>query len=86
MYGSVRKKFRLSADTTAVASPGARPPISATTMVRAMKTNARFDADTRARSGVSATPSATAPPTPMTNHTLPRSLWLMATSLRGEKP
>jgi len=48
-YGSVRKKLRLIAETTAVTSPGPRPPSSATTIVNARKTNARFEADVAER-------------------------------------
>jgi N-6 DNA Methylase len=61
-------QFRLSADTTAVASPAPRPPTSATTIVSARKAKARFDADVTARSGMRATPSIMAPMAPIAIH------------------
>src|SRR5215475_10325504 len=63
-YGSVRKKLRLMADTTAVSSAADRPPISAITMVKARKAKARLEAGVRVRSGTSAPPRASAPRPP----------------------
>src|ERR1700675_2097410 len=69
MYGSVRKKLSVMADTTAVITAAVRPPSSATTIVKAMKTKARFDAEVSERSGISTKPSARPPSAPITIHT-----------------
>ena len=79
-YGSVRKKFRLRAEISAVTSAGPRPAISATTIVKARKANARLAAVTVLRSEISAMPSARAPRAPITVHTIVWSLRPMATS------
>ena len=68
MYGSVRKKLSVMADTTAVTRAAERPPSSATTIVKAMKTKARFDAEVSERSGISTKPSARPPSAPATIH------------------
>jgi hypothetical protein len=66
-YGSVRKKSRLRADATAVASAAVRPPNSPTRIVRARNTKVKFEAMVKARTGTRAMPSSTAAsgPTPM---------------------
>src|SRR6185503_1081618 len=69
MYGSVKKKFSVKADTIAVTMAAERPPSSATTIVKAMKTKARFDAEVRERRGISMKPSARPPSAPITIHT-----------------
>src|SRR5215467_445768 len=63
-YGSVRKKLRLMADTTAVSSAADRPPTSAITIVKARKAKARLDAGVSVRSGTSTTPRVSAPRPP----------------------
>src|SRR5262249_31004976 len=72
-YGSVRKKFRLMAPTTAATSAAVRPPNSATTITNATKAKARLEADVTARRGTKATPSAMAPRTPAGTQMPPRS-------------
>ena len=52
----MRKKFRLRAAVTAVSRAAARPPHSATTMMRAMKTNVKFEAVVKPRNGTRAMP------------------------------
>jgi hypothetical protein len=79
-YGSVRKKFRLRADMSAVTSAGPRPPTSATTIVKAMKANARLAAATTPRSGISRMPSAIAPSAPVTVQISPWSSPLIVAS------
>src|SRR4026208_296098 len=68
MYGSGRKKLSVRADTTAGTRAAERPPSSATTIVKAMKTKARFDAEVSERSGISMRPSARPPSAPATIH------------------
>src|SRR5262245_52449098 len=63
-YGSVKKKSRLMADATAVTSAAVRPPNSATMIVNARNTNARFEADVTDRSGIRAMPSSKDPRSP----------------------
>lgn len=64
-YGWVRKKLRLSAEETAVASAAQRPPNSATTIVKTMNAKARLEAGVTPRNGISATPSAIAASGPL---------------------
>ena len=63
-YGSIRKKLRLRAETTAVTSPAVRPPSSATTMVKIRKTKARLEAAVSVRNGINRMPRAMAPMPP----------------------
>jgi hypothetical protein len=59
-YGWVRKKLRLRVDETAVATAAHRPPSSATTMMRARKTNVRLEAVVTSLNGINAIPRRTA--------------------------
>ncbi len=66
------------ADTSAVTSAGPRPPSSATMIVKATNTKARFDAATIPRSGISAMASAMEPSAPVTIQTRISSARLIA--------
>ena len=65
-YGSVRKKSRLRAEHSAVATAAHRPPNSATVIVKARKKKVKFEAVVNPRRGTSAMPSRIAArgPTP----------------------
>src|SRR4029453_11618395 len=66
------------ADTRAVTSAADRPPSSATTMVKARKTKARFEAGVRVRRGMSTTATIIDPRPPVTIQIRPSSCLLIA--------